>query len=157
MKPLQWTQHFSLDCGRPHCLFCLALHEPQPDSPFCSERCAAAFGAARSQACSRDQLFLRERGVCQACGLDAHALFQRVAALSEPQARMQALMSSPLHRLAAELLRKGAENWLYVTASQVNFLPIIKDAKPRRNVYGLYRAKIPDAVVEAFGEGKSEL
>ena len=59
--------------------------------------------------------------------------------------------------MSVPLLRKGADNWLYVTASQVNFLPIIKDAKPRRNVYGLYRAKIPDDVVEAFGAGKSEL
>lgn len=39
--------------------------------------------------------------------MDAHALFQRIAALSEPQARMQALMGSPLQKVAAELLRKA--------------------------------------------------
>ena len=39
----------------------------------------------------------------------------------------------------------GEPNYIYVTASQVNTAPIIKNAKPRRNTYGLYRAELPCA------------
>ena len=36
-----WKQHFSVGKdAQPHCLRCLALHDPRPDSPFCSEDCA---------------------------------------------------------------------------------------------------------------------
>ena len=48
--PREWTQHFALSDGQPHCVYCVALHAPQPDSPFCSEACAAAFSCAASQA-----------------------------------------------------------------------------------------------------------
>ena len=39
-----WTQHYCLETGMPHCVFCCGLHTPQPDSPFCSEACAASCG-----------------------------------------------------------------------------------------------------------------
>eukprot|EP00964_Phaeocystis_antarctica_P095275 scaffold61782_cov78-Phaeocystis_antarctica.AAC.2 len=48
--PREWTQHFSLSDGQPHCVYCVVPHAPQPDSPFCSEVCAAAFSCAASQA-----------------------------------------------------------------------------------------------------------
>ena len=120
-----WTQHYDLDSGMPHCIVCLKLHEPQPDSPFCSEACASTYFTASSQGdrprafvhavCSRPTctpapapapppslilatrkgsarrlLFERERGVCQRCGIDAHALYRRLVALPSEQARMQA-------------------------------------------------------------------
>ena len=92
-------QHFSLADGSPHCLYCVATHTPQPDSPFCSEQCAASFHCAASQGSARRQLFERDRGVCQQCRFDAHALFLRVAALQSPQARMQALLDSHYNTL----------------------------------------------------------
>ena len=84
--PREWTQHFALSDGQPHCIYCGALHAPQPDSPFCSEACAAAFSCAASQGSARRQLFERDRGVCQQCQFDAHSLFLRIAALQSPQA-----------------------------------------------------------------------
>ena len=41
--PRVWRQHFSLHSGRPFCLLCVKEHEPRPDSPFCSEGCAASY------------------------------------------------------------------------------------------------------------------
>ena len=65
------TQHFSTLDGRPHCLVCLRLHEARPDTPFCSEGCAASYAAAHTQGSARRQLFEREGGVCQV-GHPAH-------------------------------------------------------------------------------------
>ena len=79
----------------PHCLFCLAVHFPVVDSPFCGERCAASYAAAATQSSARRQLFEREMGVCQGCGFNCHAFFKRLQALPSEQARMQALMGSP--------------------------------------------------------------
>jgi sugar lactone lactonase YvrE len=45
--------------------------------------------------------------------------------------------------LACAVLDEKGDNYLYVTASQVNTAPFIKDARPRRNPYQLYRAKLP--------------
>ena len=40
------------------------------------------------------------------------------------------------------LSKNGEPNYIYVTCSQVNTAPIIKNAKPRRNTYGLYRMEL---------------
>ena len=56
---------------------------------------ASAYSAAQSQGSARDQLFERERGVCQACAFDAHSFYKRVRALPSEQARFQELMASP--------------------------------------------------------------
>ncbi len=45
--------------------------------------------------------------------------------------------------LACAVLDEKGDNYLYVTASPVNTAPFIKDARPRRNPYQLYRAKLP--------------
>ena len=100
-----WTQHFSVEHALPHCLYCLALHQPAPDSPFCSERCAAAYTCAETGAAARRHLFERELGVCQLCGFDAHQLFQRIAALPTEQDRLQVLMGSPYSTLSARMKR----------------------------------------------------
>ena len=51
--------------GLPHCIACLAEHSPTPDSPFCSDACAATYWAARRQENARRKLFERDLGVCQ--------------------------------------------------------------------------------------------
>jgi len=66
-------------------------HEPRPDSPFCSEGCAASYAAASSQGAGRRQVYDRDRGVCAACGFDAHRLYRQIAALATGPERMQAL------------------------------------------------------------------
>ena len=91
-----WTQHFSVEHALPHCLYCLTLHTPAQDSPFCSDKCAAAFQSAETRASARRQLFDRELGVCQACGFDAHSFYRRVVALPTEQARLQAWIASTL-------------------------------------------------------------
>ena len=94
--------HFAKADGRPHCLYCVTLHDADPtrESPFCSEKCAASFSAAQANGSQRTQLFARERGVCQSCGFDAHGLYRRVAALSSMQSRMQLLLGSPFSSAA---------------------------------------------------------
>jgi len=47
-------------------------------SRFCSFRCGEAYAVVAMSSAVRRQLYDLERGVCQLCGLDAHALFKRV-------------------------------------------------------------------------------
>ena len=100
-----WTQHFSTEHRVPHCLYCLALHQPAPDSPFCSDRCAASYASAETRAAARRLLFERELGVCQQCGFNAHGFFQHIVALPSEQARLQALMASPYSTSSERLKR----------------------------------------------------
>jgi len=60
---------------------------------FCSSTCQEKAVVQSDQAAARVQLFAIERGVCKLCGLDAHELFRRVAAL-EPPMRYQELMQA---------------------------------------------------------------
>jgi len=60
---------------------------------FCSSTCQEKAVVQSDQAAARVQLFAIERGVCKICGLDAHELFRRVAAL-EPPMRYQELMQA---------------------------------------------------------------
>ena len=89
-----WWQHFSLHSGLPHCLVCLLEHEARRNSPFCSEKCAASYGAAASQAYGRRQIYDRDHGVCATCGFDAHELFRVISALPTSAERMQVLMQT---------------------------------------------------------------
>ena len=100
-----WTQHFSVEHALPYCLYCLTLHQPARESPFCSDRCAAQFSSAESQASARRQLFERELGVCQLCGYDAHAFYRRLVALQSEQERLQCVMGSP-YSTASDRLRR---------------------------------------------------
>jgi len=72
------------------------LPSDAPDGSFCDWACASEHKLRKpnnSQA-SRSQLFALEHGVCTACGLDAHALYRRVKALTPPE-RFQVLMATP--------------------------------------------------------------
>lgn len=85
----EFVQHFCAHSQLPHCLYCLELHTPTPDSPFCSEACAASFYAASSQRSARRQLFDRELGVCQLCHFDAVRPFLFGPRTSRQQERLQ--------------------------------------------------------------------
>ncbi|KAH8072822.1 annealing helicase [Aureococcus anophagefferens] len=58
---------------------------------FCAWACSAEYKLRRpnNSSAARSQLFALEHGVCQACGLDAHALYRRIKALAPPE-RFQA-------------------------------------------------------------------
>eukprot|EP00900_Chrysochromulina_parva_P004176 jgi/Chrpa1/1375/Chrysochromulina_OHIO_Genome00013610-RA len=100
-----WTQHFSVEHALPYCLYCLTLHQPARESPFCSDRCASQFSSAESQASARRQLFERELGVCQLCGFNAHAFYRRLVALPSEQERLQCVMGSPFSTASERLKR----------------------------------------------------
>ena len=57
--------------------------------------------------------------------------------VSDPLLQWPDSMSVPVIR------NPSGDNYLYVTASQVNSAPFIKDAKPMRNAFALYRVKLP--------------
>eukprot|EP01062_Namystynia_karyoxenos_P028292 TRINITY_DN21455_c1_g2_i1.p1 TRINITY_DN21455_c1_g2~~TRINITY_DN21455_c1_g2_i1.p1 ORF type:complete len:398 (+),score=87.42 TRINITY_DN21455_c1_g2_i1:75-1196(+) len=54
--------------------------------------------------------------------------------------------------MAAPPLRKGRDNYLYLSCSQINFQPWIADARPRRMPYTLFRFRIPDGIVARYGD-----
>ncbi|KAH8088757.1 annealing helicase [Aureococcus anophagefferens] len=63
---------------------------------FCAWACSAEYKLRRpnNSSAARSQLFALEHGVCQACGLDAHALYRRIKALAPPE-RFQVLLNAP--------------------------------------------------------------
>lgn len=67
------------------------------DSTYCSQECAErgrlGRGGMFASTRVRAQVFGLEGGVCQKCGIDAHALFVRIAAL-EPPERLSALCNA---------------------------------------------------------------
>jgi hypothetical protein len=63
-----------------------------PRQPYCSYACGQEILLrAGSSSLIRRQLFALERGVCQLCGCDCHALFQQVKSLPPPE-RVQLFM-----------------------------------------------------------------
>uniref|UniRef100_A0A0G4FCQ1 Helicase ATP-binding domain-containing protein n=1 Tax=Chromera velia CCMP2878 TaxID=1169474 RepID=A0A0G4FCQ1_9ALVE len=81
---------------------------------FCSGACRAEFFAARSAGSIRRQLFQLEKGVCNKCGLDCHALVQALRGLRDVRERERlVLQRAPrfrFHRaLLALLVRSPAE------------------------------------------------
>ena len=74
-------------CGKPNLV--------AQGSTYCSFECAeegrVKRGGLYSSSKIREQVFALERGVCQLCGVDAYALFQRIRAL-EPPERLNALL-----------------------------------------------------------------
>ena len=63
---------------------------------FCAWACSAEYKLRRpnNSSAARSQLFALVHGVCQACGLDAHALYRRLKALAPPE-RFQVLLNTP--------------------------------------------------------------
>ena len=68
---------------------------PYPDSAslYCSAVCHAVDKQASSASELRRQLYLRERGVCRLCGLDASALAKRLAVMTSRRARREACLA----------------------------------------------------------------
>jgi hypothetical protein len=58
----------------------------------CSKRCYADFAIRTNSAAMRRVVFRRDRGVCEACGLDAHGLCSALRAESTTRARRQVLL-----------------------------------------------------------------
>ena len=125
-----WWQHFEPDTtrtheryygnpvvevvkqGRPYCLYCThLLLAPADDSPFCSEKCASGYFCAATQSSARRQLRERELGVCQKCGFNTLAFFQRFKATTSEQERLQMLMSSkyPVNNRSRKMLTDPKE------------------------------------------------
>ena len=73
---------------------CTNAHTEIACDRFCSHLCKEAYQACASSSAVRRQLYELERGVCQLCQVDAHALYVRVKALPRGPERMQALMES---------------------------------------------------------------
>ena len=65
---------------------------------YCSDDCRKAAAVRSKPGAARKELYSIEQGVCQACGLDAHALFERIKAL-EPSARLDALLATRFNTL----------------------------------------------------------
>ena len=67
------------------------------ESTYCSIACSQQGrlkrGGLYASTRVREQVFALERGVCQQCGIDSHALFTRMSAL-QPAERLNALMNA---------------------------------------------------------------
>lgn len=59
--------------GRPLCRFCGKETEP-PKRTFCSDACVHEWKLRSNGGYAREQVFLRDKGVCSACGLDTEEL-----------------------------------------------------------------------------------
>uniref|UniRef100_A0A672FH77 Zinc finger, RAN-binding domain containing 3 n=1 Tax=Salarias fasciatus TaxID=181472 RepID=A0A672FH77_SALFA len=98
---------------------CLSCQQPCPtptptptptpgtagDARFCSPRCQEELRLRSSQAFLRSRVLEAERGVCQHCGLDAHALFLQVRD-APPPLRKEILESSWLAQLSLKQLNQ---------------------------------------------------
>jgi len=69
-------------------------------SAFCSPACEEKARVRSSMTAARNQIFAIEHGVCQVCGLDAHALYERVKALSPPERHQDLLRAGVKERKA---------------------------------------------------------
>ena len=91
----EWQQAFERRTGRPCCVLCLTPYAEADrvayDTAFCSQECSTEFGVRSSQSAARRQVYARDGGVCQRCGLEAHALYERIAVLA-PAERYQELL-----------------------------------------------------------------
>lgn len=77
-------------------------------SPFCSEACRKQARLMTDASVARKQLFELERGVCQRCGLNAHELHGRLAALGAAHARERLLRDSGFPADRATALARAA-------------------------------------------------
>ena len=79
------------------CAWCGKPNMVAQGSTYCSFECAeegrVKRGGLYSSSKIREQVFALEHGVCQLCGVDAYALFQRIRAL-EPPERLNALLGA---------------------------------------------------------------
>lgn len=107
-----------LDC----CGWCrkaLPKLSPQQDKPqmlqrrYCSRECWIEVRIRGTFQCSAicTELFALEHGVCQLCGCDAHALFEKIHALTPPE-RFQALLGLRF-RAAGSVLTAPKEGYFW--------------------------------------------
>ena len=60
--------------GRPLCRWC-QLEVPARRFTFCSDYCVNEWRLRTDPGYLREQVFMRDRGVCALCGIDAHAAY----------------------------------------------------------------------------------
>lgn len=89
-----WSQEV-LASGERVCLFCCTAYDDATrrmlDHPFCTEVCLQAYRARVDSGAARSQLARLERGRCQLCGVDAHALWEEVKRMPDVHARRRRL------------------------------------------------------------------
>jgi 5-methylcytosine-specific restriction protein A len=59
--------------GRPLCRYCNEETKP-PKRTFCSDSCVNQFKIRSNPGYARDQVYLRDKGICTSCGLDTDKL-----------------------------------------------------------------------------------
>ncbi|XP_035487028.2 DNA annealing helicase and endonuclease ZRANB3 isoform X2 [Scophthalmus maximus] len=94
--------------GVPLCLSCQQACSTSGgawDTRFCSHRCQEEFQLRSSQTYMRSRVLEVEQGVCQQCGLHAHALFLKVRDAPPPQ-RKEMLENTWLAQLSLKQLNE---------------------------------------------------
>ncbi|WIA10259.1 hypothetical protein OEZ85_010458 [Tetradesmus obliquus] len=116
-----YRQAFTGPCAR-HCVNCFRLVEgcslPQDAvlqgslDLFCSLDCERLFFIKNSSSGIRRALFRLERGVCQACRLDCHALVQQLQQISKDTPGWQAQRRAVVAHRAPAFLARGCTAYL---------------------------------------------
>jgi len=89
------------ESGNPLCRECAKAYPKamaKSGMAFCSDDCRKKSSIRSRPGAARKELYSLEQGVCQLCGLDAHALFERVKALA-PHERFNLLMGTKFNTL----------------------------------------------------------
>jgi len=108
-KRLKQKPTAAADGAQGECAWC--QKKCPPGSAFCSPACEEKHRVKSSMAAARNQIFAVEHGVCQVCGLDAHALFERVKAMSPPERHQELLRAGFKERKA--MLENPAEGMFW--------------------------------------------
>lgn len=91
-------------CGGPRA-------EADAESAYCSRSCEEKDRVRSDPAFARKLLFSQEKGVCRMCGLDAHALFERVVKMSPPERHQELLRAG--FTLSTPLLERPTEGMMW--------------------------------------------
>lgn len=87
--------------GRPLCRFCGKETRP-PRRTFCSADCVHQHKLRTNGSYLRKQVYLRDRGVCRACGLDTKVVAREIWEIQILQGHHQAHRTKLLHGIPAK-------------------------------------------------------
>src|SRR5579871_5809769 len=88
--------------GRPLCRWC-PLDDPARRFTFCSDYCVNEWRLRTDPGYLREQVFLRDRGICATCRIDAHAAFAELKR-SKGSFRLKLLQKWGLKRITRKTL-----------------------------------------------------